>query len=118
VALQKAFRVWRADSGERVVLRFAVAAAGEVAERRWHASQQLEWTRDGGLRLTLDVADGSELERWVLGFGPDVVVLEPRWLADRVRRLHLAAATPRRAAKRARSAGNVGTVATERSVRR
>jgi predicted DNA-binding transcriptional regulator YafY len=118
VALQKAFRVWRADSAERVVLHFTAAAATEVAERRWHASQQLDWTLDGGLHLTLDVADGSELERWILGFGPDVLVLEPRWLADRVRRLHQAAAKPRRAAKRARSAGGVRTPATGRSVRR
>jgi hypothetical protein len=40
--------------------------------------------RDGGLELTLDVADTIEVRRWLLGFGGDVEVLEPLALRDAI----------------------------------
>ena len=96
VALRKAFRVWRADSSEHVKLEVSPELAGEIAERRWHPTQTLEPTVGGGAILTMDVADATELERWLLGFGPDVTVLEPVWLRERIREQH------------ARAAGNMG----------
>lgn len=95
VALQRAFRVWRGETVERVRLAFSPAAAGEILERRWHPSQHLEPTVAGGAILTLEVAEPRELERWLLGFGVDVVILEPNWLAKSIRRIHASAAQTR-----------------------
>ena len=100
VALRRAFRVWRSDNVEKVRLHFAASVAGEIAERRWHASALTEPTVAGGLILSMDIAEPIELERWLLGFGSDVAILEPRWLADRVRQVHAAAAGTRRATAR------------------
>jgi predicted DNA-binding transcriptional regulator YafY len=100
VALRKAFRVWRSDTAERVRLHFRPEVASEIAERRWHSTQELEPTVEGGLLLTMEVADPAELERWLLGFGPDVLVLEPRWLAEQIRERHRQAANTRTGAAR------------------
>lgn len=91
VALREAFRVWRSDTVQRVRLQFTATVASEIQERRWHASQTLEPGLSGGVMLTMDVAEPSELERWLLGFGPDVRVLEPAWLAERLDAAHAAA---------------------------
>lgn len=90
-ALRHAFRVWHAEASHRVRLRFAPAAAEEIRERRWHRSQRLTPLVAGGVVLELTVAEPLELERWLLGFGPDVEVLEPRSLAEHVRARHQAA---------------------------
>lgn len=47
---------------------------------------------NGGVVLELEVGAPEEVERFVLGFGPDAEVLEPPSLAARVCELHAAAA--------------------------
>ena len=106
--LSQAFRIWCGPTVERVVVRFAASVAGEVRERRLHPSQVETAHEDGSLTLALEVASPEELERWLLGFGPDVEVLAPARLATRVRERHRAAArggqaTLLRAAPRART---------------
>ncbi|MEZ4400003.1 MAG: transcriptional regulator [Kofleriaceae bacterium] len=93
-ALKHAFRVWHADTAHTVRLRFSPALAPEIRERRWHKSQRVTELVEGGLVLEMTLAEPLELVRWLLGFGPDVTVLEPSNLAARVADLHLAAATP------------------------
>jgi predicted DNA-binding transcriptional regulator YafY len=87
-----AFRLWHRPSVEHVSIRFSPAVAGEISERRWHASQHLTETADGGVVLEMDVAAPEELERWLLGYGPDAQVVAPGWLADRIQRRHAQAA--------------------------
>lgn len=84
-ALRHAFRVWHADTAHRVRLRFSPHVAEEIRERRWHRSQKLTPLVAGGIVLEMTIAEPLELERWLLGFGPDVEVLEPATLAARVR---------------------------------
>jgi predicted DNA-binding transcriptional regulator YafY len=93
-AMRKAFRVWRSETAQQVRLEFSPRIAGEIRERRWHASQIVSATPGGGLILTMEIAEPRELERWLLGFGPDVSVLEPASLAERVRQIHAAASKP------------------------
>jgi len=73
-----------------VVVRFSVAVARRVAETRWHASQKLEWREDGSLIWRGRIAGTHEVRIWILGWGADVEVLEPRSLrsevADELRR--------------------------------
>ncbi len=117
VALRRAFRVWRSDNVATVRLQFAPEVANEIAERRWHASQAIDATVDGGLVLTMEVAEPGELERWLLGFGAEVTILEPLWLADRVRQVHATAAAVRPAPERALRAGDRGSSRSRRQER-
>lgn len=78
---------WGIMTGDRiseVVLRFNAAAAPLVAERRWHASQQLEPTAEGGCILRLRVSAPQEMQPWIRSWGPQVEVLEPGWLRKRI----------------------------------
>jgi proteasome accessory factor B len=68
----------------RVRLRFDSWAAQLVRERFWHDSQELAERRDGGLDLTLQLADLAEVERWVLSWGEHVEVLGPKDLRQRI----------------------------------
>ncbi|MCA9677042.1 MAG: WYL domain-containing protein [Myxococcales bacterium] len=101
-ALRSAFRVWRSDRVETVRLRFSRAVADEIAERTWHASQEIVREAGGRLRMSLEVAEPAELLRWLVGFGPEVRVLAPSSLADAVRARHREALAP--AVARTRSA--------------
>jgi predicted DNA-binding transcriptional regulator YafY len=91
--MERAFRVWYRDNVEHVQVLFASRVAGEIRERRWHSSQRVVDASDGGVYLHLDVSAPEELERWLLGFGPDARVIEPTPLADRIQSLHLQAAS-------------------------
>lgn len=80
-----------AGAPEPVRATFTPAVALYVRERRWHPSQRLEATADGGVRLEMEVAVTPELREWLLGFGADVRVDGPRHLAEWVRDAHSAA---------------------------
>lgn len=88
---ETAYRGWLRPVTERVVLRFAAEVAAEVRERVWHPSQHFVDQPDGGVVLELDLGAPEAIERDVLGFGPDAVVLAPAALADRIRARHIAA---------------------------
>lgn len=110
-AMRHAFRAWRGSAVERVVVRFSSTAAREIAERTWHASQQLRRLRGGELELSLEVAGLEEIKRWLLGFGAAARVLAPTALiasmreeARAVERMY--AAAPRRREERLSSPDN------------
>ena len=52
--------------------------------RNIHPSQRIEPRPDGRLRLSLDLADLTEVPAWILGFGSLAEVVEPTSLRDRV----------------------------------
>jgi proteasome accessory factor B len=68
-----------------VRMRFSRHQAKWIAERTWHESQRIEWLPDGGLLLSLQVADAAEIKRWILSFGREAEVLEPPALRAEVR---------------------------------
>lgn len=92
-ALERAYQIWIRDHVVPVSIQFSARVAGEIRERRRHASQRLVELADGGVVLHLEVAEPEELTRWILGFGPDARVLAPADLAERVQSLHAAAAS-------------------------
>ena len=91
-SIERAFRVWYRDKVEHVVVHFTGRAAGEIRERIWHTSQRLDETITGEVTLHLDVSAPEELERWLLGYGPEALVLEPARLAEQIHQLHVRAA--------------------------
>jgi predicted DNA-binding transcriptional regulator YafY len=91
-ALEKAFQIWVREQTHPVAVQFSARVAGEIRERRRHATQRLDELEDGGLVWYVEVAEPEELTRWILGYGPDARVLAPAHLADRVRLRHREAA--------------------------
>ncbi|MCI0407184.1 MAG: WYL domain-containing protein, partial [Acidobacteria bacterium] len=73
--------------GETVAvrIRFSRRQAKWIAERTWHDSQQIQSLPDGGLMLSLEVADTAEIKSWVLSFGQEAEVLEPLSLRAELR---------------------------------
>jgi len=74
------FDGWGIISGEkreRVVVEFDAQVAPLIGERFWHRSQVLESLANGGVRLTCEIANTSELIAWILSFGSHATVIEP-----------------------------------------
>jgi predicted DNA-binding transcriptional regulator YafY len=74
------FRMVRGEGHHRVALKFQPPAAGWVAEKRWHRTQVIEPTPDGGLILRMEISDLREIVRWGLYWGSSCAVLEPEAL--------------------------------------
>jgi predicted DNA-binding transcriptional regulator YafY len=86
VRLRDSFGIFSGQGQYTVVIRFNPHAADYVREKKWHPSQQLRELRGGGLELSLKLSSLAEVERWVLSWGGEAVVVKPRELADSVRR--------------------------------
>jgi predicted DNA-binding transcriptional regulator YafY len=69
---------------QEVKIRFSPSQAPYIRERTWHPSQRIETESDGGIVLTLCVADLDEVKRWLIGFGAEAEVLEPQALCDEI----------------------------------
>lgn len=70
----------------RVQILFSPNQARWVGERIWHPSQKMQYQLDGSLLMSLEVADTLELKRWILGFGQEAEVLEPKELRQAIRK--------------------------------
>ena len=69
---------------ERIEILFDARIARYLKERIWHSSQHIEETKDGGLRMTLQVCNDFALRSWILGFGPLARVVSPPELARQI----------------------------------
>jgi len=84
--LSNAWGIMYGGEPEGVVLRFAPSATRRIKETRWHPSQSLEETPDGGCILRLEITHPKEMVYWIRGWGPQVVVMAPDWLRERIAR--------------------------------
>jgi len=56
-----------------------------IKERQWHPSQVFETRADGRVEMRLETSGRKELVRWILSWMPDVKVLAPKSLRDRIK---------------------------------
>lgn len=70
---------------QEVKIRFSREQAPYVQERTWHPSQKIEKRADGGIELTMNVANLWEIKRWLIGFGADAEVLRPKDLGNDIK---------------------------------
>lgn len=68
----------------RVVIRFAPRIAPLIREVRWHPTQQLCPMPDGSLHFEVTVAGLREISWWVMTWGDEAEVLEPKELREHV----------------------------------
>jgi predicted DNA-binding transcriptional regulator YafY len=57
-----------------------------VREKKWHESQRLRELAGGGVELRMKLSGLDEVKHWVLSWGGDAVVAQPRELAEAVER--------------------------------
>lgn len=82
--VQDALMVMRGRRIE-VELLFSKSAAAWVKDKVWHPSQESSLLRDRRLKMTLKVADTTELVGWILSFGSQVRVVRPEVLRETVK---------------------------------
>lgn len=68
-----------------VVIRFAPQVARNVAEVRWHKTQQTALLPDGSLEFRVTVDGIEEISWWILGYGDRAEVLQPAALREKLR---------------------------------
>ena len=83
--LRDSFGVHAGEGKFEVVLRFTPRAADYIREKKWHPSQTLRDLKDGGAELAMKLSSLGEVERWVLSWGGEAEVLQPRELVESVR---------------------------------
>jgi predicted DNA-binding transcriptional regulator YafY len=83
--LRDSFGVYSGAGRHEIVIRFAARVADYIREKKWHASQQLRELKGGAVELRLELSSLAEVERWILSWGGDAVVLKPKNLADSIR---------------------------------
>ncbi len=82
--LGNAWRLIRGSPTVEVHLRFSPLVSPNVAEVVWHRTQRLAWDEEGRLHFRATVDGLDEIIWWVLGYGPEVEVLAPPALRERV----------------------------------
>jgi proteasome accessory factor B len=83
--LRDSFGVHSGEGEFEVVIRFNARAADYIREKKWHPSQRLRELKGRGLELKMKLSSLAEIERWILSWGGDAKVLQPRALAESVR---------------------------------
>jgi predicted DNA-binding transcriptional regulator YafY len=83
--LRNSFGVLSGEGQFEVVLHFTPRVADYIREKKWHESQQLRDLKGGGVEMRLKLSSLREIERWVLGWGGDALVLKPRELVDAIK---------------------------------
>lgn len=81
--LRDSFGVQSGHDEYEVVIWFNDRVADYVREKKWHPSQILR-ERDQGVELRLKLSSLGEIQRWVLGWGANAVVVHPRELVEAV----------------------------------
>jgi len=69
----------------QVRVAFSTQAADYVRERTWSADQRIRNRKGGGILLTFTTTSRQEALAWVLSFGSDAELLEPKELREEIR---------------------------------
>lgn len=82
--LRDSFGVHSGEGEYTVVIRFNARVADYIREKKWHESQRLRNLRGGGVELWMKLSSLAEVQRWILSWGGDARVLQPRELVEAV----------------------------------
>jgi predicted DNA-binding transcriptional regulator YafY len=82
--LREAFGITGGEKPFRVRLLFGAAVAAYIRRRRWHPTQEMIDRKNGSVELQMETTGWKELVRLILSWQPDVKVLAPKRLRDRV----------------------------------
>lgn len=83
--LRNSFSVHSGDGEYLVVVRFTAQVADFIREKKWHPSQFMKELPQGAVELRLTLSSLNEVERWILAWGGEATVVEPKELKARIR---------------------------------
>ena len=83
--LRDSFGVHAGEGEFNVIIRFNARAADYIREKKWHSSQTVRDLKAGGVELKMKLSSLAEVQRWVLSWGGDAKVLQPKELVESVR---------------------------------
>jgi predicted DNA-binding transcriptional regulator YafY len=72
------------DNPKTIRLVFDKSVAEWVMEREWHPGQKVRKLKEGRVEMVFKAVGMLEVQRWVLSWGGDVEVVEPKCLKDAV----------------------------------
>jgi len=81
---RKAFGIVGGEEPIKVRLLFEPKLVVYITERQWHPTQEFRTHPDGRVEMRLETTGRKELIRWVLSWMPDIKVLAPSSLRDRI----------------------------------
>ena len=84
--LRDSFGVHSGQGEFHIRIQFHDWVADYIREKKWHPSQVLRELPEGGVEIQLKLSSLVEIQRWVLGWGGQAIVLEPAELIESVRR--------------------------------
>ncbi|MBI2950112.1 MAG: WYL domain-containing protein [Verrucomicrobia bacterium] len=82
--LKDSFGVHAGCGEHQIRIQFNGLVADYIREKKWHPSQRLRELSDGGVELCLKLSSLVEIQRWILAWGGQAVVIEPPELAASV----------------------------------
>ncbi|TLU82930.1 MAG: WYL domain-containing protein [Chlorobium sp.] len=83
--LAKAFLQTVGPASYDITVRFTPYQSQWIRERRWHPTQKIQEHEDGSLTLNLNVGALDAVKRWIMHYGAQAEVLEPKELRDMIR---------------------------------
>ncbi|MCD6288484.1 MAG: WYL domain-containing transcriptional regulator [Candidatus Hydrogenedentes bacterium] len=69
----------------QVRVAFSPAVATYVSERTWSKDQRIRHRKDGSITLTFTTTSEPEVISWILSFGPEAELLEPKELRNGIK---------------------------------
>jgi len=82
--LDASFGIYQGDDDILIKVRFSPKVARYVLETRKHQSERLTKQRDGSVLAEYRLSSTKEFASWVLGFGPEAIVLAPESLREEI----------------------------------
>ena len=80
------FSLWKEDT-QKIVIRFSPDAADAVRARRVHPTQRLRSRADGGVTMTLHTSGQWEIIWWILQWGENAELIEPKEWREEIRKV-------------------------------
>ena len=81
----RSFGAYVGKGDHKVVVRFRQGVTARIKERIWHDTLETRDLPGGGLEFTLRLDSLDEIERWILGWGPDAEVIAPMELREGIK---------------------------------
>ena len=81
---QGSFGIFSSGKPQIIKIKCTDWAATNVREQRWHPSQKIIKDTQDHLIVQFELTNTTEFIRWILGFGQNAVVLQPKSLATKV----------------------------------
>ncbi len=82
--LWSSFGIYSRSGSHKVVIHFSKCLTEYISENVWHPSQETKITPDGKLEIVFQLGSLIEVSQWILSWGEQAEVQEPKELRDLV----------------------------------